>query len=226
MAAPAPPSVLLSADRIAARVAELATQISRDYAGVDDLLLVGVLRGVFIFLADLSRRLTVPCSVDLVALSRYEHGSTPSGEVRLIMDLRVPITGRHVLLVEDIVDSGGTLGYLTRTLRARNPASLRICTLTRKPDRAPPELRIDYVGFPTSGWSATGWTTATSSAHFPTSVCSRGRPPAPMTVTPVAARWRRRGGSGGTSRPPLRRHARARRAPGTDAWPAARRSIL
>ncbi|HTH66282.1 MAG TPA: hypoxanthine phosphoribosyltransferase [Gemmatimonadales bacterium] len=147
MAAPAPPPVLLSADRIAARVAELATQISGDYAGVDDLLLVGVLRGAFIFLADLSRRLTVPRSVDFVALSRYEHGSTPTGEVRLIMDLRVPITGRHVLLVEDIVDSGGTLDYLTRTLRARNPASLRICTLTRKPDRAPPGLRIDYVGF-------------------------------------------------------------------------------
>jgi hypoxanthine phosphoribosyltransferase len=143
----APPPVLLSADRIAARVAELATQISRDYAGVDDLLLVGVLRGAFIFLADLSRRLTVPCSVDFVAVSRYEHGSTPTGDVRLIMDLRVPITGRHVLLVEDIVDSGGTLGYLTRTLRARNPTSLRICTLTRKPDRAPPGLRIDYVGF-------------------------------------------------------------------------------
>jgi hypoxanthine phosphoribosyltransferase len=141
------PPVLLSADRIAARVAELATQISGDYAGVDDLLLVGVLRGAFIFLADLSRQLTIPCSVDFVAVSRYEHGSTPTGEVRLIMDLRVPITGRHVLLVEDIVDSGGTLAYLARTLRARNPASLRICALARKPERAPPGLRIDYVGF-------------------------------------------------------------------------------
>jgi hypoxanthine phosphoribosyltransferase len=143
----APPPVLLSADQIADRVAELAAQISRDYAGVDDLLLVGVLRGAFIFLADLSRRLTVPCSVDFVAVSRYEHGSTASADVRLIMDLRVPIAGRHVLLVEDIVDSGGTLAYLARTLRARNPASLRICALTRKPDRVPSELRIDYVGF-------------------------------------------------------------------------------
>ena len=143
----APPPVLLSADRIGIRLAELAMQISRDYAGVDDLLLVGVLRGAFIFVADLSRRLTVPCSVDFVAVSRYEHGSTPTGEVRLIMDLRVPIKGRHVLLVEDIVDSGGTLDYLTRMLRARNPASLRICALTRKPNRAPPEPRIDYLGF-------------------------------------------------------------------------------
>lgn len=142
-----PPPVLLSADRIGARIGELAAQISRDYAGVDDLLLVGILRGAFIFLADLSRRLTVPCSVDFVALSRYEHGSTPLGDVRLIMDLRVPIAGRHVLLVEDIVDSGGTLAYLTRMLRARNPASLKICALTRKLDRVPPELHIDYVGF-------------------------------------------------------------------------------
>jgi hypoxanthine phosphoribosyltransferase len=143
----APPPVLLSADRIAGRVTELAGQISRDYAGVDDLLLVGVLRGAFIFLADLSRRLTVPCSVDFIAVSRYEHGSTATADVRSIMDLRVPIAGRHVLLVEDIVDSGGTLDYLTRTLRARNPASLRICALTRKPQRAPAGLRIDYLGF-------------------------------------------------------------------------------
>ena len=141
------PPVLLSAERIAERVAQLAAQISRDYAGVDNLLLVGVLRGAFIFLADLSRRLTVPCSVDFIAVSRYEHGSLPSGDVRLIMDLRVPIAGRHVLLVEDIVDSGGTLAYLTRTLRARDPASLAICALTRKADRVPPECHIDYVGF-------------------------------------------------------------------------------
>ena len=143
----APPPVLFSAGRLAARVAELAAQISRDYAGVDDLLLVGVLRGALIFLADLSRHLTIPCSVDFVAVSRYEHGSAATADLRLIMDLRVPIAGRHVLLVEDIVDSGGTLAYLTRMLRARNPASLRICALTRKPTRAPSGLRIDYVGF-------------------------------------------------------------------------------
>jgi len=143
----APPPVLLSADHIAERVGELATQISHDYAGVDDLLLVGVLRGAFIFLADLSRRLTVPCSVDFIAMSRYEEGSVPRRDVRLIMDLRFPIAGRHVLLVEDIMDSGETLAFLTRTLRARKPASLRICVLTRKPDRAPPEPRVDYIGF-------------------------------------------------------------------------------
>lgn len=141
------PPALISERRIAERVAELARQISADYAEVEDLLLVGVLRGAFIFLADLARRLEVPCSVDFMALSHYEHGSTPSAGVRLIMDLRVPIAGRHVLLVEDIVDSGETLAYLRRMLEARRPASLKICALTRKPDRLTSEVRLDYVGF-------------------------------------------------------------------------------
>jgi hypoxanthine phosphoribosyltransferase len=146
MSPPTPP-VLLSEDTIATRVRELGRQISGDYAEVDELLLVGVLRGAFIFLADLSRRLTVPCAVDFIALSRYEHGDTPSEDVRLIMDVRVPIAGRHVLLVEDIVDSGVTLDYLVRLFRARAPASLRICALTRKPDRLSVKLQLDYVGF-------------------------------------------------------------------------------
>jgi hypoxanthine phosphoribosyltransferase len=144
---PDAPPALISERRIAERVAELARQISADYAEVDELLLVGVLRGAFIFLADLARRLEVPCSVDFMALSHYEHGSTPSAGVRLIMDLRVPIAGRHVLLVEDIVDSGETLAYLRRMLEARRPASLKICALTRKPDRLTSEVRLDYVGF-------------------------------------------------------------------------------
>jgi hypoxanthine phosphoribosyltransferase len=141
------PPVLIAESQIVARVDELARRISADYAGVDDLLLVGVLRGAFIFLADLSRRLTIPCRVDFIALSRYEHGSTPSGAVRLVLDLRVAITGKHVLLVEDIVDSGVTLDYLRRNLQARGPASLRTCVLTRKPNRLPPDVSIDYVGF-------------------------------------------------------------------------------
>jgi hypoxanthine phosphoribosyltransferase len=144
---PEAPPALISERRIAERVAELARQISADYADVDELLLVGVLRGAFIFLADLARRLDVPCSIDFMALSHYEHGSTPSAGVRLIMDLRVPIAGRHVLLVEDIVDSGETLAYLRRMLEARRPASLKICALTRKPDRLTSEVRLDYVGF-------------------------------------------------------------------------------
>jgi hypoxanthine phosphoribosyltransferase len=141
------PSVLISEQEIATRVDALAQRISADYAGTDELVLVGVLRGAFIFLADLSRRLTIPCRVDFIALSRYEHGSTPSGAVRLIMDVRVEITGKHVLLVEDIVDSGVTLEYLRRIFEARKPASLKTCALTRKPDRVPPDIRIDYVGF-------------------------------------------------------------------------------
>ncbi|MGE5761882.1 MAG: hypoxanthine phosphoribosyltransferase [Gemmatimonadota bacterium] len=147
MQSPDTPAALISQRRIAERVEELARQISADYAEVDDLLLVGVLRGAFIFLADLARQLDVPCSIDFMALSHYEHGSTPSAGVRLIMDLRVPIAGRHVLLVEDIVDSGETLAYLRRMLEARRPASLKICALTRKPDRLTSEVRLDYVGF-------------------------------------------------------------------------------
>lgn len=141
------PSVLISESEIAARVDTLARRISADYAHVDELLLVGVLRGAFIFLADLSRRLTIPCRVDFIALSRYEHGTTPSGAVRLIMDVRVEISGKHVLLVEDIVDSGVTLGYLRRAFEARRPASLKTCALTRKPDRLPSDVAVEYVGF-------------------------------------------------------------------------------
>jgi hypoxanthine phosphoribosyltransferase len=137
------PEILVTEDAIARRVAELAARISADYAATDELLLVGVLRGAFIFLADLCRRLTVPCRVDFLAVSRYEHGAEP-GAVRLVMDLRVDVRGRHVLVVEDIVDSGHTLAYLVEMLRARGPASLRTCTLTRKPAR----LDVpDYVGF-------------------------------------------------------------------------------
>jgi len=145
--APDRPPILISERAIAARVDELARQISADYADVDDLLLVGVLRGAFIFLADLSRRLTIPCRVDFIALSHYEQGATPLGAVRLIMDLRVAVTDRHVLLVEDILDSGDTLVYLKRMLEARRPATLKTCALTRKPDRLPTDVHLDYVGF-------------------------------------------------------------------------------
>jgi hypoxanthine phosphoribosyltransferase len=140
------PHVLIAETAITARVNQLADRISQDYRAAGEVVLVGVLRGAFIFLADLSRRLTIPSTVDFMALSHYE-GSTATGAVRLIMDLRVPITGRHVLLVEDIVDSGDTLAYLFRTLSARQPASLKTCVLTRKPDRLTQEVRLDYIGF-------------------------------------------------------------------------------
>jgi len=145
-ASDAPPSVLISEAAIGRRVEELARQISRDYAGAGELVLIGVLRGAFVFLADLSRRLTVPCRVDFVALSSYGHGSS-GGAVRLVMDLRVNIAGNHVLVVEDIVDSGHTLAYLVAILQARHPASLKTCVLTRKAGRLETDVALDYVGF-------------------------------------------------------------------------------
>jgi hypoxanthine phosphoribosyltransferase len=140
------PEILVTEEAIAARVAQLAARISADYAATAELLLVGVLRGSFIFLADLCRRLTVPCRVDFLAVSRYEHGAVP-GAVRLVMDLRTDVRGRDVLVVEDIVDSGHTLAYLAEMLRARGPASLRTCALTRKPRRLEVDITPDYVGF-------------------------------------------------------------------------------
>ncbi|MFW6135505.1 MAG: hypoxanthine phosphoribosyltransferase [Chloroflexota bacterium] len=142
--------VLLDGAAIDARVRKLAAEISADYAGVDygedGLVLVGVLKGAFVFLADLARQLTVPHHVDFIALSSYNQGET-SGEVRLIMDSRINVADRHVLIVEDIVDTGHTLDYLQRTFSARHPASLRSCVFLSKPDRRRVEVEIDYLGF-------------------------------------------------------------------------------
>lgn len=137
--------VLLSEARIAARCDELAAQISADYFGKGELLLVGVLRGAFIFLADLARRLSIPNRVDFLALASYQ--GARSGAVRLLTDLREDIRGKHVLLVEDIVDTGRTLDYLLRLLGARQPASLRCCALLRKPARLEVAATVDYLGF-------------------------------------------------------------------------------
>jgi hypoxanthine phosphoribosyltransferase len=141
------PRVLVSEPAIQQRVDELARQISEDYKDVESLYLLGVLRGAFIFLSDLSRRLTIPRRVDFIALSSYEDESTTAGAVRLIMDVRAPLEGEHVLIVEDIVDTGLTLEYLLRTLRARAPASLKSCVLLEKPDRLKVPVSIDYLGF-------------------------------------------------------------------------------
>lgn len=126
---------------------ELARRISADYAGVDELLLVGVLRGCYIFLADLSRRLTIPRRIDFISLASYGQTATSTGAVRLIMDLRTDIAGKHVLIVEDIVDTGFTLDYLMSILVPRRPASLKTCALLRKPDRLRKDVKIDYLGF-------------------------------------------------------------------------------
>lgn len=143
---PALGDVLVSAEQLRARVAELAADISGDYTG-EDLLLVTVLKGGLYFLADLSRALTVPAAIDFMAITSYRADS-PSGVARLLKDLDEDITGRHVLLVEDIIDTGLTAAYLLRVLRTRTPASLAICTLLDKTARRiVPTLPIRYRGF-------------------------------------------------------------------------------
>ena len=140
------PRVLIPEDDIRRRVTELARRIDGDFAEADEVLLLGVLRGAFIFLADLARQLKTPNRVDFIALSSYENGSTFSGGVRLIMDSRISVTGRHVLIVEDIMDSGRTLAYLLETFEARHPASLSTCALVRKPGQQV-DIEVDYLGF-------------------------------------------------------------------------------
>jgi len=137
---------LIAADRVQERVRELGAEISRDYAG-RDLVLVGVLRGAAVFLADLMRALAVPCEVDFMAVSSYGSSADSSGVVRILKDLDDPVTGRDVLIVEGIVDSGLTLSYLLRNLAARDPASLEVCTLLSKPDRLRAEVPVRYTGF-------------------------------------------------------------------------------
>ena len=141
------PDELIGADDIRKRVDELAAQISSDYADKGELVLIGVLKGAFIFLADLSRRLTIPRHIEFIAVSSYEHGSVPSGAVRLVMDVRASIEGRHVLIVEDIVDTGHTLHYLIDMLESRDPASVRTCALLHKEHKTEVDIEVDYLGF-------------------------------------------------------------------------------
>jgi hypoxanthine phosphoribosyltransferase len=141
------PDLLLSEETIQARVTELALRISADYEAVEELLLVGVLRGCYVFLADLSRRLTIQARIDFIALSSYGQATKTTGAVRLVMDLRADIEGKHILIVEDIVDTGHTLRYLMETLEPRGPASLKTCALLRKPSRLDKDVTIDYLGF-------------------------------------------------------------------------------
>jgi len=138
--------VLISEDALQARIAELGVQISRDYAG-KDLLLLAVLKGSVLFLSDLMRRISVPHSVDFMAVSSYGSAQESSGVVRILKDLDEPIEGRDVLIVEDIIDTGATLDYLMRILRASAPRSLEICTLLNKPARREVDVPVRYVGF-------------------------------------------------------------------------------
>ena len=138
--------VLISEEQIHDKLDELAAQIAEHYAG-QDLLLVGVLKGAVMVMADLMRALPMSVPVDWMAVSSYGSGTKSSGVVRILKDLDVDITGKHVLIVEDIVDSGLTLSWIKSNLESRNPASVKICTLLRKPDAAKVEVEVEWVGF-------------------------------------------------------------------------------
>ncbi|NJP29088.1 hypoxanthine phosphoribosyltransferase [Microbispora sp. SCL1-1] len=138
--------VLISEQELQEKIRELAGQIDADYAG-NELLIVGVLKGAVMVMADLARALHVPVQMDWMAVSSYGAGTVSSGVVRVLKDLDTDIAGRHVLVVEDIIDSGLTLSWLMNNLKSRNPASVEICTLLRKPDAVKVELDVRYVGF-------------------------------------------------------------------------------
>lgn len=139
--------VLIDENRLNNRIKELALRITEDYKHQDDLLLICVLKGAFVFLADLSRALKRPHQLDFMGVSSYGAGTESSGAVRIVLDLKQDIAGRHVLIVEDIIDSGRTLDYLRRNLLARSPTSLRIVSLLDKPDRREVDVKVDYTGF-------------------------------------------------------------------------------
>lgn len=138
--------VLYSEEQLKARVAELGKQISEDYAG-QEVMLLSVLRGAFVFMADLARAIDLPMTLDFMAVSSYGKGTSSSGQVQITKDLTEDISGRHVLIVEDILDSGNTLHYLLKVLEQRHPASMKVCTLLDKPDRRVKPVHVDYTGF-------------------------------------------------------------------------------
>lgn len=140
--------VLIEPDRLQARVAELGNEISTHYATTHGLMLVGILKGSTLFLSDLIRKITVPHTIDFMDVSSYGTGARASqGDVRILMDLHTPIENRHVLIVEDIIDSGRTLNKVMRLLSARSPASLQVCTLLDKAERREVEIPIAFRGF-------------------------------------------------------------------------------
>ena len=138
--------VLFTEEELRARVAQLGAEITRDYQG-KDLVLVSVLRGSYIFMADLTRNIDLPCTMDFMSVSSYGAGTSSSGQVKITRDLSEPIEGKHLIIVEDILDSGNTLYYLRDVLNARRPASIAICTLLDKPERRQKPIKADYMGF-------------------------------------------------------------------------------
>ena len=148
--------ILFTPEALARRVKELADQITQDYAGKSPLI-VGTLRGSFVFMADLVRQIHLPCTVDFMAVSSYGAGTASSGQVRIIKDLSEHIEGRDVIVVEDILDSGNTLSYLLQLLQARSPASVRLCTLLDKPSRRTKEVELHYSGFTIPDYFVVGY---------------------------------------------------------------------
>ena len=138
--------ILFTEEQLKNRVAEIARQIEADYAG-KEVMLISVLRGSFIFMADLCRAIRLPCTLDFMSVSSYGAGTTSSGQVQITKDLSEDITGRHVIVVEDILDSGNTLSYLLNILEHRRPASVRLCTLLDKPERRVKPVELHYAGF-------------------------------------------------------------------------------
>ena len=139
--------ILLTEEEISEKVKYLGEQISQDYNKNDEIVVVGVLKGASVFMADLIRQINIPVYIDFIAVSSYGYSTESSGIVRILKDLDFEIEGRHVLIVEDIIDTGLTLKYLTDNLRTRNVKSLKICTLLDKPERRKCNLDIDYIGF-------------------------------------------------------------------------------
>ena len=138
--------VLFSEEQLASRVNEIARQITQDYQG-KEIVLISVLRGSFVFMADLCRAIDLPCTLDFMAVSSYGKGTKSSGQVQITKDLSSDITGKNIIVVEDILDSGNTLSYLLKVLEQRSPASIRLCTLLDKPERRVKPVEVHYSGF-------------------------------------------------------------------------------
>ena len=148
--------VLFTAEELKTRVAELGAQITADYQGKSPVV-ISVLRGSYIFMADLTRSIDLPCTVDFMAVSSYGSGTSSSGHVRIIKDLVDSVEGKDVLVVEDILDSGNTLSYLLDMLQARTPASIKLCTLLDKPERRVRDIHADYTGFTVPDYFVVGY---------------------------------------------------------------------
>lgn len=149
--------ILISEEEIKAKLKELGKRITEDYKGVDNILLVGVLKGAVLFIADLIRHIDLPLEIDFMAVSSYGASTESSGVVRILKDLEQTIQGKNILIVEDIIDSGLTLSYLYNLLKSRKPADIKICTLLDKPSRRKIDIKVDYVGFEIPDYFVVGY---------------------------------------------------------------------